>query len=229
MQLPFFPTHFETSKIRKFHRPPFNTNEIPTGIQIQIRSNIGHNYQVEKSREQERQATGGGDVFFMRKKQDLSSKDAEVILVESAEEFPPLFNQIGMASIIKIWRRRTCRDKPMDRKYEYGEPAYCTQSPFLGHVNGESSQAAFENQMFRSPVYFHKTPQTDFLLIRDGDQFVIRTVPDLFLLGQQCPLIDVPGPNSKKHTNFLKDFLMVYLYRNWFLFSLAWSLDSRLH
>ena len=112
----------------------------------------------------------------------------------------------GMASIIKIWRRRTCRDKPMDRKYDYGEPAYYTQSPFLGHVNGETSQAAFENGMFRSPVYFHKTPDTDFLLIREGDQWFIRRAPQLFLLGQQCPLIDVPGPNSKKHTNFLKDF-----------------------
>ena len=37
-------------------------------------------YQAEKSRDQERQATGGGEVFFMRKKNDLSSKDAEVVL-----------------------------------------------------------------------------------------------------------------------------------------------------
>ena len=80
-------------------------------------------------------------MFFMRKKDDLSSKDAEVVLAEYAEEYPPLFNMTGMASIIKIWRRRTCRDKPMDRKYDYGEPAYYTQSPFLGHVNGETSQA----------------------------------------------------------------------------------------
>ena len=76
-----------------------------------------------------------------------------------------------------------------------------------------SLKAAFENGMFRSPVYFHKTPDTDFLLIREGDQWFIRRAPQLFLLGQQCPLIDVPGPNSKKHTNFLKDFLLVYIYR----------------
>ena len=36
--MPFFPTHIEQVKLRKFHRPPFNTNEIPTGIQIQINS-----------------------------------------------------------------------------------------------------------------------------------------------------------------------------------------------
>ena len=103
------------------------------------------NYTSERTREQERQATGGGEVFFMRKKDDLSSKDAEVVLAEYAEEYPPLFNMTGMASIIKIWRRRTCRDKPMDRKYDYGEPAYYTQSPFLGHVNGETSQGRVQN------------------------------------------------------------------------------------
>ena len=114
-------------------------------------------------------------MFFMRNKTDLSSKDAEVILAEYVEEYPPLFNQIGMASIIKIWRRRTCRDKPMDRKYDYGEPAYYATSPFLGHVNNEASQAAFENQMFRSPIYFHKTAETDFLLIRDAHSDQART------------------------------------------------------
>ena len=69
--------------------------------------------------------------------------------------------------------------------------------------------------MFRSPIYFHQTPPTDFLLIRDKskDTWSIRHVPELFLLGQQCPLIDVPGPNSKKSTNFSRDFLMVFLYR----------------
>ena len=86
-------------------------------------------------------------------------------------------------------------------------------SYFFVVVFGTQSKAAFENGMFRSPVYFHKTPDTDFLLIREGDQWFIRRAPQLFLLGQQCPLIDVPGPNSKKHTNFLKDFLLVYIYR----------------
>ena len=136
-----------------------------------------------------------------------------------SEEFPPLFNMIGMASLMKLWRRRTCRDRPMDKVYQYGEPAYYTHSPFLGHIATEASQAAFENDMFRAPVFFHKTPQTDFLLIRNKnapggqDSWALRTCPELFLLGQQCPLIDVPGPNSKKATNYSRDFLMVFLFR----------------
>ena len=102
-------------------------------------------------------------MFFMRKKDDLSSKDAEVVLAEYAEEYPPLFNMTGMASIIKIWRRRTCRDKPMDRKYDYGEPAYYTQSPFLGHVNGETSQANRVPKYFNGPVCTSLFDSTYFL------------------------------------------------------------------
>lgn len=149
----------------------------------------------------------------MRKLSDLSAQDGEVVLAEYCEEFPPLFNMPGMASRIKIWRRRTCRDKPMDRSYKYGEPAYYTHPPFLGQVNADSSQAAFENDMFRCPLFFHATPKTDFLLIRNEDTWCLREVPETFLLGQQCPLIDVPGPNSKKATSFSRDFLLVFLYR----------------
>ena len=71
--------------------------------------------------------------------------------------------------------------------------------------------------MFRAPIHFHKNSPTDYLLIRNktasNDSWALRAVPELFLLGQQCPLIDVPGPNSKKATNYSRDFLMVFLYR----------------
>lgn len=167
----------------------------------------------EKERDRERRATGGGDVFFMRKLSDLSAQDGDIVLTEYCEEFPPLFNMVGMASRIKIWRRRTCRDKPMNRIYKYGEPAYYTHPPFLGQVNADSSQSAFENDMFRCPLFYHNTSKTDFLLIRNEDTWCLREVPETFLLGQQCPLIDVPGPNSKKATSFSRDFLLVFLYR----------------
>ena len=46
LQMPFFPTHMEPAKLRKFHRPPFNTNELPTGMSIQIKSCNKHNHQA---------------------------------------------------------------------------------------------------------------------------------------------------------------------------------------
>jgi len=57
-------------------------------------------------REQERQASGGGEMFFMRTADDLSGRDGELILAEYSEEFPPLMNQVGMATKIKNYYKR---------------------------------------------------------------------------------------------------------------------------
>ena len=39
--------------------------------------------------------------------------------------------------------------------------------------------------------------------------FYVRTVEDIYTVGQQCPLYEVPGPNSKRANNFIRDFLQV--------------------
>lgn len=57
-------------------------------------------------REQERQASGGGDMFFMRTSQDLTGKDGDVILAEYSEEYAPLIMQVGMATKIKNYYKR---------------------------------------------------------------------------------------------------------------------------
>ena len=35
----------------------------------------------------------------------------------------------------------------------------------------------------------------------------------IFVAGQECPLYEVPGPNSKRANNFIRDFLQVFIYR----------------
>lgn len=42
--------------------------------------------------------------------------------------------------------------------------------------------------------------------------YYIRTVEDIYTIGQLCPLYEVPGPNSKRANNFIRDFLQVYMY-----------------
>lgn len=61
-------------------------------------------------REQERQASGGGDMFFMRTCQDLTGKDGDLILAEYSEEYAPLIMQVGMASKIKNYYKRVGPD-----------------------------------------------------------------------------------------------------------------------
>lgn len=57
-------------------------------------------------REQERQASGGGEMFFMRTPQDLTGKDGDLILAEYSEENAPLMMQVGMATKIKNYYKR---------------------------------------------------------------------------------------------------------------------------
>ena len=57
-------------------------------------------------REQERLASGGGDMFFMRTLEDLAGRDGDLILAEYSEEFPPLMMQVGMATKIKNYYKR---------------------------------------------------------------------------------------------------------------------------
>lgn len=57
-------------------------------------------------REAERLASGGGDMFFMRTAEDLTGKDGELIFAEYCEEYPPLLNQVGMATKIKNYYKR---------------------------------------------------------------------------------------------------------------------------
>lgn len=51
--------------------------------------------------------------------------------------------------------------------YKYGELSYAHTSPFLGTLVPGNSIQAFENNMFRAPIYEHKVPDTDFLIIRN--------------------------------------------------------------
>ena len=40
--------------------------------------------------------------------------------------------------------------------------------------------------------------------------YFIREVNTIYTVGQECPLYEVPGPNSKRANNFVRDFLQVW-------------------
>ena len=49
-----------------------------------------------KEREKEREAAGGGEIFFMRSPEDVSGKDGEILLMEYMEEYPPLLSLVNL-------------------------------------------------------------------------------------------------------------------------------------
>ncbi|KAJ8667283.1 hypothetical protein QAD02_008945 [Eretmocerus hayati] len=216
LRAPFVQTHMGPMRLRNFHRPQIKryshgqlAHPGPHGVLPLLK----HIKKKAKLREQERIASGGGDVFFMRTAEDLSGRDGELILVEFSEEHPPLISQVGMCTKMKNYYKRKAGKDSGPPAYKYGETAYAHTSPFLGILTPGQSIQAVENNMYRAPIYEHKVPETDFLVIRTRQQYYIREVDALFVAGQECPLYEVPGPNSKRANNFVRDFLQVFIYR----------------
>ncbi|XP_011494870.1 PREDICTED: transcription initiation factor TFIID subunit 1 isoform X2 [Ceratosolen solmsi marchali] len=216
LRAPFVQTHMGQMRLRNFHRPPLK--RYSHGPLSHIGSHgvlplLKHIKKKSKMREQERIASGGGDVFFMRTAEDLTGRDGELVLVEFSEEHPPLMNQIGMCSKMKNYYKRKAGKDQGPPNYKYGETAYAHTSPFLGILTPGQSIQVVENNMYRAPIYEHHVPNTDFLVIRSRQQYYIREIDALFVAGQECPLYEVPGPNSKRANNFVRDFLQVFIYR----------------
>uniref|UniRef100_A0A8C1N6Z5 Transcription initiation factor TFIID subunit n=1 Tax=Cyprinus carpio TaxID=7962 RepID=A0A8C1N6Z5_CYPCA len=216
LRQPFFPTHMGPMKLRQFHRP--NLKKYSFGALSQpgphpAQPLLKHIKKKAKMREQERQASGGGDMFFMRTAQDLTGKDGDLILAEYSEEYPPLLMQVGMATKIKNYYKRKPGKDPGAPDCKYGETVYCHTSPFLGSLHPGQLLQAFENNLFRAPIYLHKMPETDFLIIRTRQGYFIRELVDIIVVGQECPLYEVPGPNSKRANTHIRDFLQVFIYR----------------
>ncbi|XP_054481614.1 transcription initiation factor TFIID subunit 1 isoform X2 [Anoplopoma fimbria] len=216
LRQPFFPTHMGPMKLRQFHRSTLKKYSFGSLAQPgphAVQPLLKHIKKKAKMREQERQASGGGDMFFMRTPQDLTGKDGDLILAEYSEENPPLIMQVGLATKIKNYYKRKPGKDPGAPDCKYGETVYCHTSPFLGSLHPGQLLPAFENNLFRAPIYLHKMPETDFLVLRTRHGYYIREIVDIFVVGQECPLFEVPGPNSKRANTHIRDFLQVFIYR----------------
>ncbi|XP_053230866.1 transcription initiation factor TFIID subunit 1 [Podarcis raffonei] len=216
LQQPFFPTHLDPTELRQLHRPPLKKYSVGALSQPgphPVQSLQNHIEKKAKMRRSALQASGGGEMFFMRTPQDLSGKDGDLILAEYSEENPPLMMQVGMATKIKNYYKRKPGKDSGPPKQPYGETTYCQTSPFLGSLYPGQQLQAFENNLFRAPIYRHKMPETDFLVIRDQNGYHIRDLQDIFVVGQQCPLFEVPQPNSRRAKTHIRDFLQAFIYR----------------
>ncbi|VEL36033.1 unnamed protein product [Protopolystoma xenopodis] len=178
-----------------------------------------------REREEEKAATGGGDIFFMRSPVDLTGCDGDIVLFEYSEEYPPIMMQCGMATrVINYYRPLHPKDPSLSPAIgysseppdlPYGSLVYVgrNDSPFLGVIRPGGCLQALENNMFRSPIFFHRVPCTDFLMIRNRNGLSIRRLHTAFCVGQEVPLMEVSGPNSKRANNFVRDFLQAYILR----------------
>uniref|UniRef100_A0A665WVX1 Transcription initiation factor TFIID subunit 1 n=1 Tax=Echeneis naucrates TaxID=173247 RepID=A0A665WVX1_ECHNA len=187
LRQPFFPTHMGPMKLRQFHRPTLKKYSFGTLAQ-----------------------PGPHAVQPLLKH---IKKKIKLLFFQPFEEYAPLIMQVGMATKIKNYYKRKPGKDPGAPDCKYGETVYCHTSPFLGSLHPGQLLQAFENNLFRAPIYLHKMPETDFLVLRTRHGYYIREIVDIIVVGQECPLFEVPGPNSKRANTHIRDFLQVFIYR----------------
>lgn len=215
LQRPFFPTYFTPAELRSLHRPMLTKKKLSNtkkGFQV-IHSLNKRIKKKSKEREKERQAFGGGEMFFMRQPEDLSGMDGDLIFMEYCEEQPPLFCQAGMNTRIRNYYKRKHGKDSNTPALKYGEISFIHPTTFLGQLAPGQVLQAIENNLFRAPIYQHRTSSTDFLMFKTPQGFHARNVKDIFTVGQLCPKYEVHGPNSKRANNHIRDFLQVFIYR----------------
>ncbi|CAF1078345.1 unnamed protein product, partial [Adineta ricciae] len=151
----------------------------------------------------------------IRVKSDLTARFGEILLFEYSEQYPVLLNESGMFSKIRIYLRpQHFKADTKSHEIDYGELVYTHASPFLWSIPRGFNVQTIENNMFIAPIYRQTSSPTDFLVIYNTkDQFYIRNIDTIHIVGQQCPLIEVPIPQSKRVNLFQRDLLQIYIYR----------------
>lgn len=226
---PFITTHLSEEELRNFHRPKLTVVGLTAPGE-----KLGRNGHCFKQLAKRIYLKAKARIEMMEKGLelvldspiDLSARDGAIILVEYSEEHPPLLSQVGMCSqIVNFYREDNKSLKNKVRhdavSHGFGERVYFSNAssstfPFLGSLEKNQGLSAIGNNMYHSPIYWHGKSETDFLIIQ-GKQtgMMIREMDGQFVAGQQCPLIEVPEPNSTKVKNFLKDYLQVFVYRTY--------------
>ncbi|KAJ6377927.1 hypothetical protein OIU78_028202 [Salix suchowensis] len=69
------------------------------------------------------------------------------------------------------------------------------KSPFLGDIKAGCRQSSLETNMYKAPLFPHKVPPTDYLLVRSAKgKLSIRRIDRVAVVGQQEPLMEMSCP-----------------------------------
>nr|KYP33535.1 Transcription initiation factor TFIID subunit 1-A [Cajanus cajan] len=157
-----------------------------------------------------------------KKKSDLSVKDGHVFLMEYCEERPLLLSNVGMGARLCTYYQKCSPDDQSgsllrNTDISLGhiislDPA--DKSPFLGDLKPGCSQSSLETNMYRAPVFSHKVPLTDYLLVRSSKgKLSLRRIDKINVVGQQEPLMEVLSPGSKNLQTYMMNRLLVHMCR----------------
>ncbi|KAI9770991.1 MAG: hypothetical protein M1840_002695 [Geoglossum simile] len=212
LQYPYYKTRLGVREARSFHRPilSFRPNEM-----VRFSKPASFKKKYIKGRDTK-------SIFKTTK--DLSLADnSHVLLLEYSEEYPTMMSNFGMHNRVINYYRRKSEEDTSRPKLELGETAVLLpqdKSPFsiFGTVDPGQVTPTLYNAMFRAPIFKQQAKPSDFLVIRnttgvDGSFWYIRNIQNLYVVGQELPSVEVPGPHARKVTTTAKNRLKMISYR----------------
>ncbi|KAI5369948.1 Putative transcription initiation factor TFIID subunit 1 [Septoria linicola] len=215
LQYPFYKVSLDPKAKRAFHRP-----------YLDFKAQAGKEFRFDKPKYIKKKHVRGREAKeVFAKAEDLTLGDsASMLLLEYSEEAPMMLSNFGMGNrLINYYRKQHADDQERGEKKEIGEAqVLLTQdkSPFanFGHVDKGETVPTLQNGMYRAPVFNHIPKHTDFVIgisstYERGDRLYLRNVENLYTVGQQFPLAEVPGQHSRKVTDAAKKRLRALSYR----------------
>ena len=155
---------------------------------------------------------------------DLTARDqSDLILFEYSEEVPPIVQREGMDTLMKcFYRKRAEKDAHVpqcnDGTVVVLEPT--EKSPFsaFGDVDPGETVTAVCNNLFVAPIYRQRPSLSDFVVVRrisrDKETLHLKPIPRMYTVGQTLPLQEVPGPSTRRLTNYLRNRIVLAAYRS---------------
>lgn len=212
LQSPYYKVKMSKAQIRDFHRSRFKVR-------------AGQLMQFSKLKLRKKKRDKGKEISeSFAQTTDLTIADtAQTILLEHSEQVPIVLQNFGMGSkLINYYRKRndddTSRPKlPLGETHVLGVQ---DKSPFwnFGFVEPGNVVPTVYNKMVRAPVFKQEPFHTDFLLIKStgagvSQKFFLKPLNHIFVVGQLMPVVDIPGPHSRKVTTASKNRLKMIVYR----------------
>ena len=218
LQWPYYRTKLSAKEARSYHRPALKFNKF-------VNNNIYFSKLLTARKSKTMRHQTAQEVFKTSEHLTLADNYASATLFEYCEEHPTILSNFGMGNrVINYYRRKHAEDAERPQvEDKVGELTVLLpedQSPFskFGMVDPGETVRAIHNAMYRAPIFKHETKSTDFLAIRSttgvgGSNWHLRNIDNLFVVGQQLPLTDIPLPGARKHTNAAKNRLKMIAFR----------------
>jgi len=116
------------------------------------------------------------------------------VFLRYCEERPLLLSNVGMGARLCTYYQKSSPDDHSGALLRNTDSSLghiisldpADKSPFLGDLKPGSSQSSLETNMYRAPIFAHKVPPTDYLLVRSPKgKLSLRRIDKVNVVGQQ--------------------------------------------